>query len=96
MLYSLSKLVNGSREIRVGEENVRPGRLQHAGPDAVSLAAVLSVVDEPDALAFETPDDLGRSIGRAVVDDQDLERKRRSSQELTHFTRASPRFGAIH
>ena len=43
------------------------------------------MMDESDALAFETPHDLGRAIGRAVVDDQDLERERRFSKELTHF-----------
>src|SRR5207344_3575293 len=89
------KLVNGSREIRVREENVGPGRVQHARPDAVSLAPVLSMMDEPYALRFETPDDLGSSVGRAVVDHQDLERKSRSSQDFTHFTqrvRDSPRF----
>jgi hypothetical protein len=44
------------------------------------------MVDEPDALVFETPDDPASSIGRAVVDDQDLEGKRGCSQELTQLT----------
>ena len=84
-VVQLEKLVDRSREIRIGEENICPGRPQHAGPDAVSFAAAFIVVDEPDAVGFETPDDRARPIGRAVVHDQDLEGKRRSSEELTQL-----------
>src|SRR4029453_17221658 len=73
----LVKLFDRGREIRVREQHVGPCGVQHTLADTISLAAVWTILDEPDAGALELSDDFGRPIGRTVIDDNDLKRERR-------------------
>ena len=73
-------LVGRRRHVRVGEDDEVARRREHAGPDRRALAAVRhrrARRRRPvGAASGRAPDEVGGAVGAAVVDDEDVDRRR--------------------
>ena len=74
-LLELHQLLDGSRQVRVGEEHPRAAGREHAATDAGALAQVLRIAEHAAALPEPADDrlrDARRVVARAVVHDEQL------------------------